>query len=282
MPPPRHDPCLTRPDPWLSFRPWAVGALLIAIAGVTVLTHGVAWLGATGMRSVVALDWHGLERGWLWQLATCHLVHEHAGEMCVAMVLLWLAGRQLEPLIGARHFLGLFFCSGLGGAALRLAGDPWGQGDPILGALPGAAGVAAAFFAVLPADWIELRAGGRRLWRARRGWVFAVLLVVLTAAQSVARADWIYLPAHAFCAVIGWIYVRRLGCARPARFERLWEEACARRRHLAALDAREFIRLEIDPILDRITRGGGVGALRQHDRRLLRLARVKIERGRHL
>ena len=56
----------------------------------------------------LALDDAGIRAGQWWKFLTFGLLHGDPLHLLADMLLLYVAGREVEPIVGARHFLALY------------------------------------------------------------------------------------------------------------------------------------------------------------------------------
>ena len=83
-------------------------------------------------------------------------------------------------------------------------------------------------------------------------------------------------PAGMIAASIAaWLYVKQLGFGNPLALQRFIFNRRQRAARLARMSAEQFIRSEIDPILDKISREG-MHSLNRAERKLLAQGREKI------
>jgi hypothetical protein len=77
----------------------------------------------------LARDSNAIRAGQVWRLATYMLIHNGLPHLILNMLLLSWEGRALEPLVGPRPFLGLFFLGGIAGAVVNtlLGGETSGS-----------------------------------------------------------------------------------------------------------------------------------------------------------
>lgn len=61
----------------------------------------------------LALDGAGIRAGQYWKFFSFQLLHVDAVQLLCNMLLLYFAGREVEPIVGPRHFLAIY-----GGGAL--------------------------------------------------------------------------------------------------------------------------------------------------------------------
>lgn len=104
----------------------------------------------------VALSLDGIKHGYLWQLLTYQFMHASFLHIFFNCWAIFVFGRILEPMLGARNFLIVYFSSGvLGGICQVLASlflpQLFGDGTAtVVGASAGAFGLVAAFAALFP------------------------------------------------------------------------------------------------------------------------------------
>ena len=79
--------------------------------------------------------------------------------------------------------------------------------------------------------------------------------------------------------IIGWAWARKLGFGNPLWFQRRAFERRQRELRRERMSAEDFMRAEIDPILEKISREG-MRSLTREERRILAQGREKIVRGR--
>jgi len=104
----------------------------------------------------VALSLDGIKHGYVWQFLTYQFMHASFLHIFFNCWAIFVFGRILEPLLGARNFLIVYFSSGvLGGICQVLASlflpQLFGDGSAsVVGASAGAFGLVAAFAALFP------------------------------------------------------------------------------------------------------------------------------------
>jgi membrane associated rhomboid family serine protease len=221
-----------------------------------------SWLALDGAK-VVSGDW--------WQFLTYGLLHAGPLHLLANLLLLYFAGRELEPIIGPRQTAGIFFIGQFVGAAAQLLVLP----GPLVGVSAGVAALVCALATTLP----ELEVDGHvflvvplKLRAKTIGLGLALASVIWWFTLAAASAG----PAAAFTGcVLGWFYARRLGFGRPFWFQRLLYERRQREARLARMPAEQFMAEEIDPILEKIGRTG-LASLTRSERTLLERGREKI------
>jgi membrane associated rhomboid family serine protease len=243
-----------------------------------------------------ALSLDGLEQGYIWQLLTFQFMHANWLHIIFNSLAIYFFGRPVETVLGRSRFLTLYLSSGVIGGLVQMlfAWDMPHFDAPVVGASAGAYGLVAAF-AVL--NWqekftlliyfIPINMRGKTLL-----WVSIALAVIgiLTPNSGVANA------AHLGGILTGFFYVRQIVQGRwqlpqwkfPSRRAVPREIVAAGRdkksfwRASAGkpdedLSADEFLKNEVDPILDKIS-AHGIQSLTVSERQILEKARAKMEK----
>jgi membrane associated rhomboid family serine protease len=122
-----------------------IGRLVIANAVMFVLTWFPlgrtisAWLALTPQLVV--------KRGFIWQLITYMFVHGSLMHLGLNMFVIWMFGRTLEQVWGARRFLTFYFACGLGGALFSFI---FAYNTSVIGASAASYGILLAFAIMFP------------------------------------------------------------------------------------------------------------------------------------
>lgn len=250
-----------------------------------------------------------LASGEFWTLITYMFVHGSVGHFMLNMLMLWFVGGQVQNLFGGRHFLQIFFLSGIAGAALEMAVNGFVHGDtvtPLVGASASAFGLLLALAVLLPEEQITvfiyfIVPVPMRLWTLAKA---LVVMQTFFAAAGLLFPSW--LPeglkiayfAHLGGAFVGWFYARALGYGgRPLTYRSQWQpetrphpavpaaraEKKARRQMDFEQDApcpaaptHLDLETEVNHILDKILIDG-IGSLTETEKRLLERASVEIQ-----
>jgi membrane associated rhomboid family serine protease len=241
-----------------------------------------------------ALSLEGLRSGYVWQLLTFQFMHAGWLHLIFNGVAIFFFGRSVETILGRGRFLAVYFSSGiLGGVVQMLFALMFQSFDaPVVGASAGAYGLVAAFAVI---HWTEqftllfyfipvtLR-GKTLLW----GTLALAGIGLAVPNSGIANA------AHLGGILTGFFYVRQMVQGRWPR----WEFPVRRRepRKLAAagksknksrssaaggggedFSTDEFLKNEVDPILEKIS-AQGMQSLTARERQILETAREKINR----
>lgn len=127
----------------------------------------------------------GVNSGQVWRLVTAMFLHYGLIHLLANMLLLWLAGRVLEPLLGTARFVVLYLLSGLASSAAIYFFDP----DVLT------AGASGAIFGLLAAYLITSVKHRLSLW-------LPLLLLVLGIGGTI-LVPGMSIPAHAAGLLVG-------------------------------------------------------------------------------
>ena len=225
------------------------------------------------VREYLALSDRGLRSAYGWQFITAAFLHDGPWHLLGNMFLLYLLGRDVESIVGQRHFLFLYLAGTAAGELGHLFLMP--ATSALLGASGGVTAVVVAYAAILP----ELELTSMVFFRlpvrlkakhlAYGAFAIAVLGIVFDRTGAVAHS------AYLGGCLGGWLYAHLLGFGRPSILQRALRQRRAEAERHRMMSAEQFIAEEIDPLLDKISREG-IDSLSRSERRLLAKAREKI------
>jgi len=221
-------------------------------------------------------------------------LHLNVLHLLTNMVLLFFAGRELEALIGPRHFLSVYFGGGiLGGLVQLMIGLP---ANGMIGASACVLAVLIAFTTILPeleltcllflVIPIRLRAKTLALGIVSVSVFFILVpyLSHLTHIASVNHVLWLIGNnpvtahyAHLGGCLFGWLYVKQLGYGNPWWIQKYFFDKRQQADRLEHMAPAQFIAEEIDPILEKISRDG-INSLTRSERRILQMGCNKIKK----
>ena len=247
------------------------------------------------------LSLEGIEHGYLWQLVTYQFMHAGWMHILLNCWVIYVFGREMEYVLGARKYLALVFSSGIvGGVFQMLAAWAWPQafgthmehGQLIASSVVGASacgfGLIAAYATMFPQReltmllffFIPIHLRARTL----------LIICVGIALAGFAFHDF-FMPhvahvAHLGGMAMGWFFVckilqgdwsRLTGAIRPA--ERREKRPAPRVRVEPAEEIPEgsFMESEVDPILDKIS-AHGIQSLTARERAILEAARKHVRK----
>jgi membrane associated rhomboid family serine protease len=244
-----------------------------------------------------ALSVEGLRSGFVWQLLTFQFMHAGLLHLIVNCWAIYIFGRVIEEVLGWKKILVLYLSSGvIGGLCQMVAALLWPGlfGGAVVGASAGAFGLVAAFAVLFPERELTLllffvlpiRLSAKML---------LMFLAVLALAGFIFPVDHVANAAHLGGMLAGASFVRLFiqGRWRQAGFSSdnaapggfitnwagkspLWRSASNKPDE--DLSTEEFVKSEVDPVLDKISRRG-IQSLTAHEREILEKARARM--GKH-
>ncbi|MES2708123.1 MAG: rhomboid family intramembrane serine protease [Verrucomicrobiota bacterium] len=282
--------------------------ILLLVNVVAFAAPGLA--GASPAEPAGMLSVAGLRSGEWWTVFTHLFIHNDPIHLISNLALLWLAGRRVLADTGPRHFLHLYFGSGLLAAAVSLLLHP---ASPLLGASGCVAGVMGAYAALHPDRSVTARLGAFFPRLSARNFFFGVFFaeVILEAAATATEKSWnipllhgVAHAAHATGLITGWLYARHLAPGLDSLYQRedFFPQGLRRRRkEVEALPMHvrgrsvpempmeflpemppeksndEFLREAVDPVLDKLY-AHGMGSLTEEERAVLNEAANRFSR----
>lgn len=242
------------------------------------------------------LSWGRVREGEWWRLLLYCVVHQSVWHAVLCALGIYATGRAVEPIIGpaptvCASLLGVF-AGGLTGVGLAVAAE-WStattgagaethtigaglDGAPLEGALPLLATLAGVYSTILP-GW---RMGAASRWRIRIpltagafGWMMAVGSALWWATGWFPEAG----PAPMLAGLAtGWLFARALGFGGPLPGNRDTPGAGAGNRRVEDMDWEEFLRTELNPVLEKISTRG-IQSLTRAEWKILQQSRRKLE-----
>jgi membrane associated rhomboid family serine protease len=220
----------------------------------------------------LALDDPGVRLGQWWKFLTFGLLHADPLHLLANLLLLYFAGRELEPIVGSRHFVAIYAIGNLVGGPLHWSVMP---SQPLTGVSAGVAAVVVAYTTILPELEVTMKLFFVIPLRLRAKHLAYALLGVSALCWKT-RTGLELGPAGMIAgSLFGWAYVRQLGYGNPLTFQRYLFERRERAARLERMGPDEFMRTEIDPILEKIS-GQGMKSLSRAERKILEQGRSKI------
>ena len=265
-------------------RRWSVGrpsvtALLIALSGGAFAAQMIAefFLGRPGGENLFApwltLNGAGIHAGQYWKFFTFTLLH-HSNplHLLANMVLLFFAGREVEPIIGRRHFLALYLGGNLLGGIAHWLAMPT---VPLVGVSAGVTAVFVAFTTILPELEVTVHLFFVLPLRLRAKYLTLALLAMSAVFWVTLRMSVIGPAGMIAAGLFAWVYVKQLGFGNPLAIQRYIFAKRQRAARLERMSPDQFISVEIDPILEKISTHG-MHSLTRAERKILDQGRDKI------
>ena len=224
------------------------------------------------LRDWLALDSAVVHSGYWWKFLSFGLLHADPVHLLINMLLLFLAGRELEPIVGSRHFSIIYLVGNILGG---LAHWTFMRATPLLGVSAGVAAVIVAYTTILPELEVTfhlLFVIPVRLRTKHLAWALLAVSAVCWATTTVPEVG----PAGMVVgALFGWAYVKQLGYGNPLAIQRYIFDRRQRAARLARMSPDQFVAAEIDPILEKIVQHG-VKSLTRAERKILEQGRGKL------
>jgi len=227
------------------------------------------------VRDYFGISNRGIRDAYSWQFITAMFLHGGPWHLLGNMLVLYLLGRDLECILGQRHFLYLYLAGAIGGELGHLFLMP--ASSVLLAASGGVAAVLVAYATILPELEltammfliVPIRLKAKHL--AYGAFALAILLVCFDRRGTVVHSA--YLGG---CAT-GWFYAHLLGFGRPSFLQRFLRQRRTETERYEQMSIEQLMTEEIDPLLEKISRKGFV-SLTKSERRSLGRARDKILR----
>jgi membrane associated rhomboid family serine protease len=227
------------------------------------------------VREYLGLSETGVERAYAWQFLTSIFMHDGAWHLLGNTIVLYLLGRDVESILGQRHFFLLYAAGAAAGELGHLFLMP--AQTVLLGASGGVAAVLVAYATILP----ELELTSVFLivpMRLKAKHLAYGAIVVATVLLFVDRLGTVSHSAYLGGCAAGWLYAHLLGFGRPSFVQRALHQRKADAERLEHMNAEQFIASEVDPLLEKISREG-MQSLTRAERRTLALAKEKLAAG---
>ena len=297
---PFHHPARRHAGSW---PPTATQCLLVLLA-LSLITQWFLGSGQMVWRRFAELSAPGLWAGRYWQPVTYLFLHNGAWVDFGALLALYLAGTNLELIIGRRHLVQLYFTAGVVGGLGQIAYNAAGPYSANLaGPTSAIMGVLMALTCVMPnLELAPVLGFPLPFWLKIKHCAMAVVVLCGTLPLVDPAGDFAQQQA-ARCLVgclVGCVYMRQLGFGRRTRsrdnaseqepmlqipvFSQAADTSASGKAEPESprftererkMTPRQYISEQIDPILDKISLHG-IGCLTAAERRLLEKGRDKI------
>lgn len=218
--------------------------------------------------SYLGISKAGVRDAYAWQFISAMFLHDGPWHLLGNMLVLYFLGRDLESILGPRHFLYLYLAGAVAGELGHLFLMP--VDAILLAASGGVAAVLMAYATILPEleltammfFMVPLRLKAKHL--AYGAVVLALILLCIDRTGTVTHSA--YLGG---CAA-GWLYAHLLGFGRPSFLQRFLRQRRIEAERYQQLTIDQLMTEEIDPLLEKISQRGLVGLSRSERRSLLK------------
>lgn len=225
------------------------------------------------VRNYLALSESGLQSAYAWQFVTAPFLHSGAWHLLGNMIVLYLLGRDVESILGQRHFFFLYVAGSVAGELGHLFLMP--ASTILLAGSGGAVAVLMAYATILPELELTSTTVAGRPWRLKAKYLAHGTIIVGLVLLVIDRAGTIVHSALLGGCAAGWLYAHLLGFGRPSFLQRALHQRKAQAERYRSMDAEQFIAEEVDPLLEKISREG-LQSLTRSERRTLTRAREKL------
>jgi membrane associated rhomboid family serine protease len=225
------------------------------------------------VRDYLGISDRGVRDAYAWQFVTAMFLHNGPWHLLGNMLVLFFLGRDLELILGQRHFLYLYLAGAIGGELGHLFLMP--PDSVLLAASGGVAAVVVAYATLLP----DLELTGTRFFivplhlKAKHlAYGVIALALVLVCVERTGTVS------HSAClggCAAGWLYAHLLGFGQPSFLQRLLRQHRAKAERYAHMTIEQLMSEEIDPLLEKISRYG-IDSLTRAERRNLARARERM------
>ncbi|MFL5478535.1 MAG: rhomboid family intramembrane serine protease [Gemmatimonadaceae bacterium] len=259
-------------------RPWTQRqrVVLISLIGLNVGAF-VAQLFLDSYQSgfvaeFLGLSGKGIQDAYAWQFFTAIFLHAGPWHLLANVSVLYLLGRDVESILGQRHFFWLYLAGSVAGELGHLFCMP--TSSVLYGASGGVVAVVMAYATILPE--LELDAIVLVLpWRVKAKYLgYTVIGLAALFFLTVREGEMLHSALLGGC-VAGWVYAHLLGFGRPSFVQRALHQRKANAERYRQMNAEQFIAEEVDPLLEKISRAG-MQSLSRRERRTLARAREKL------
>jgi membrane associated rhomboid family serine protease len=270
---------LSRGKPSLFARPWRESkrVVLFALIGLNVasfVTQFFLEAFAPGfVRDYLALSNRGVHDAYSWQFVTASLLYGSPWHFLGNMLALYILGRDIESILGQRHFLYLFLSGAIGGELGHLFLMP--SETLLYAASGGVAAVLIAYATILPELDLIGWGASRYSIHLKAKHVAGAILFLSLVMLLIDRNGSVMHSAIPGGLAAGWLYANLLGFGHPSWLQRILRRRREAAMRLQRMTPAEFIENEIDPLLEKISRKG-LQSLTKAERRLLSQAREKF------
>jgi membrane associated rhomboid family serine protease len=247
---------------------------LIAInVAVFVAQLAIDTLSPGFIRDYLAISYTGVNDAYSWQFLSAIFLQTGPWHFVGNVFILYVLGRDLETIIGPRHFLYLYLSGAVGGELGHLFLMP--RDSVLYASTGGVAAIICAYAIVLPE--MELTSTRWLLFRPKAKHVAAGAIVLALILLCIDRSPRVAHSALIGGCLAGWLYASLLGFGGTSTWQRMLRRRRERAQRFEQMSVAELITQEIDPLLEKISRRGLRGLTRREHRALLR-AREKIVR----
>jgi len=217
--------------------------------------------------------------GFVWQPLTYMLLHTGIWHILVNLLMLWMFGREVEYFIGPKAFTRLYVLAGLLGGALWMLCNLHNSG-PLVGASAAVLGCVIAFATLFPERELTFLVFFILPVTIRAKYMALIAIAFDLAPLLSHQTTHVAHLAHLGGAALGYVYIKGLGYGTTPRWLLWLQNLKPHRAPTPAsrpLSRDEFMRNQVDPILDKISREG-MQSLTRQERKILESAKDFLQK----
>lgn len=254
--------------------------LILGNIGVFILQKILVQCGWSGFEGYLCLSPGEVSQGYAWQFITYMFLHADASHLLINVMMLLIFGNEVEEALGAQLTLRLYFAGGLAGGIFWYTFNAGQSNEALIGASGAIYAIVTGFGTLYPnrpfSFYILV------LPVSVLGKYLALAAVVLSVLFSVgAESGGVAHLAHLGGIVVGYFLVKSL--VAPIQLPQLsWPRKHAsveaeplRQVSASPLKTDDFMKLRIDPILEKIAEHG-IQSLSREERELLDEAKDRL------
>src|ERR1700736_5159632 len=220
------------------------------------------------VRDYLGISDRGVRDAYAWQFVTAMFLHNGPWHLLGNILVLYFLGRDLESILGQRHFLYLYLAGAIGGELGHLFLMP--SDSVLLAASGGVAAVLIAYATILP----ELEVTALiffmipvRLKAKHLGYGAIILGLVLV---CIDRTGIVSHSAYIGGCAAGWLYAHLVGFGPPSFLQRFLKQRRLEAERYQQLTVEELMAQEINPLLEKISNHGFISLTRSERRSLFK------------
>ena len=259
-------------------RPWTQRQRVVLIALISVNVGAFAAqlflesYQAGFVREFLGLSENGIQQAYAWQFFTAMFMHTGPWHLLANVSVLYLLGRDVESILGQRHFLFLYLAGAIAGELGHLFAMP--PESVLFGASGGVVAVLMAYATILPELELNALLAILPVRLKAKYLAYATMAAALALVFLVRDGSVMHSALIGGCAT-GWLYAHLLGFGRPSFVQRALHQRKSKAERYRQMNAEQFIAEEVDPLLEKISRDG-LQSLTRRERRILAQAREKL------
>ena len=230
------------------------------------------------VRDYLGISDHGVRDAYAWQFVTAIFLHTSAWHFAANMVVLYLFGRDLESIIGQRHFVFLYFAGAIAGELGHLFLMP--TSTILFAGSGGVAAVVMAYGMILPELDLGALISFGLLRRIKMKNVACSMIGIALVLVLVDRGEIVGHSALLGGCAAGWFYANLLGYGRISFLQRFLNRRRLESERYLRMSPEQLMAEEIDPLLEKISQRGWQSLTRTERRNLLRARQTILEKQR--